>query len=107
MKRRSFLSALAAFFSPALAAPEAATRYLFRLSGVKIPADASVVMRGLRQEITILGPGLVTFFPSVNQALPGKPPAGTPPAPSPEWSFLEGNVAWHIQYRHIGGSLLR
>lgn len=73
------------------AAPTTAlnNRYLFRLCGVDIPAGRAVIIRALRQLATIrqvetLEPG--GFLRPVELEVT-----------SPLWSFVDGNVSWHLR----------
>lgn len=71
------------------------SRYLIRLCGIHIPNGQGVILRGLRQGVTLRTVQTVT-------------PAGedTPAAShtfeleqtSPFWSFPDGNVSWHVRW---------
>lgn len=66
-------------------------RYLFRLCGVQIPGGKSIVVRGLRQLITLRAAtespadsGL--FYPLEIEQV------------SPFWHFVDGDVSWHVKH---------
>jgi hypothetical protein len=62
-------------------------RYLFRLCGVEIPVGFGIVIRGLRQGATIR---------HVEQTN-GEPLIIEREVVSPFWSFLDGNISWHLR----------
>lgn len=75
-----------------IAVPQAPTtsqrnRYLFRLCGFEIPAGKAAILRGIRQLATI------RFAQTTNQI----PVAYEREIESPLWSFLDGNISWHLR----------
>lgn len=68
-------------------------RYLFRLLGIQVANNRALLVRGLRQMLTIGG------YPATG----GRAPVGsaTPPVElevtSPGWHFVDGNVSWHLR----------
>jgi hypothetical protein len=75
---------------PAAATTSQRNRYLFRLCGFEIPSGKAAILRGIRQLATIRHQG---------------PPTGLGDLPivverevvSPLWSFLDGNISWHLR----------
>lgn len=74
------------------------TRYLIRLCGVEIPAGYAIVIRGLRQLATIRGctgdgaQPSQDFPPDCLLTLERE-------VVSPLWSFLDGNISWHLRWQ--------
>lgn len=71
-------------------------RYLFRLCGAEIPAGKMLIVRGLRQLVTLRAEYNIT-----GEAVPA-PPLGTfafeREVTSPLWHFVDGNVSFHLKY---------
>lgn len=77
---------------PVAATPDQSHRYLIRLCGVQIPSGKSIVIRGLRQLVT-----LRALLPS---RLPLPNPAILPldlEQTSPLWHFTDANISWHLR----------
>lgn len=93
--------------APGIRVPEAATasletgpqpqslRYLFRLCGVEIPSGYGVVLRGIRQAITLRSCAVVADgdeeFANTIRVFEFE-------QKSPFWSFPDGNVSWHVRW---------
>lgn len=64
-------------------------RYLFRLCGVEIPSEYAIMIRGIRQLATIRHEETINDFPLVVER----------EIVSPLWSFLDGNISWHLRWQ--------
>jgi hypothetical protein len=80
---------------PATATVDQRHRYLFRLCGKEIPAGKMMIVRGLRQLVTLRADYTITG------EVPGQP-LGTfvfeREVTSPGWHFNDGNVSFHLKY---------
>jgi len=75
---------------PAQPTVDQAHRYLYRLVGIEIPGGRMIVVRGVRQYVSLRTPGIA-------------PPAGVQvplefDVESPFWHFIDGNVSWHLRW---------
>jgi hypothetical protein len=83
-------------FIPPASIPTGSARYLFRLAAITVPNYATCRVRGLRQAVQI-GSVLQTR----------EPPSAYPvdiDVISPFWSFVDGNVSWHLRF--VPGAVL-
>lgn len=62
-------------------------RYLFRLCGVEIPSGYAIMMRLLRQLVTIRQTDILNGEPRIIER----------EVESPFWRFQDGNVSWHLR----------
>lgn len=86
--------------APGVVVPEAATagqddRYLIRLCGVEIPSGYGVVIRGLRQAITLKACAIISDATETESATNR---VFELDQTSPFWTFPDGNVSWHLMH---------
>lgn len=79
---------------PASPTTDQSHRYLFRLCGAEVPSGAGLVIRGVRQLVTVRAE-----YPIEN----GDVAAGTFPfereVTSPLWHFTDGDVSFHLRWQ--------
>jgi hypothetical protein len=72
---------------PAAPTTSQRNRYLFRLCGFEIPSGKAAILRGIRQLATIRHQETINDLPLVVER----------EIESPLWSFLDGNISWHLR----------
>lgn len=88
--------------APGIPVPDAPTdsssnRYTFILAAAEIPGGRGVIVRGLRQAVTLRA------YVEVSQLIGEDTETAYRyfelPVTTPFWSFPDGNVSWHLRYR--------
>lgn len=74
---------------PTAATESQSTRYLARLCGVEIPSGYAIVLRGVRQYATIRAELTLNGILLPLEA----------EITSPGWSFIDGNISWHLRHQ--------
>jgi len=69
-------------------------RYLIRLCGAEIPGGAGLVVRGIRQAVTLRA----EYARLSEQGLPAGTFVFEKEVTSPWWHFMDGNVSFHLKW---------
>ena len=88
---------------PQIATTGPTNRYLIRLCGFPIPYGESVRIRGLRTLATIRA----AFEDPLGEAGIGNTYFHELEITSPLWSFLDGNISWHLRWQSRRSNIYR
>lgn len=78
---------------PSIPTVDQAHRYFFRLLGIQVMNNRVLIVRGLRQLLTI---GAIVKVPDSNCVGVDVELEVT----SPAWHFMDGNVSWHLRWEN-------